>query len=135
MFLDVVQPHAVDHNLFEGGDVVNDLHLLRLMAKPSYILSCYNSVAEKCFMDNNQRLHNSCNCSQNEDSVDAASKHYYYVRRDEVHYCPAHPQFFPSMTCQEHLECNDPIFRCFDLAKLAKERKYSQHKVKYLHMV
>ena len=129
MLLDVVQPRAADHNLFEGGDVVNDLHLLRLMAKPSYILSCYNSVAEKTFMDNNQTLHHRCNCSQNEDSVDTSSKHliehYYYIGRDEFH----------SMTCQEHLECNDPILRCFDLAKLAKERKYSQHKVKYLHMV
>ena len=127
--LDVVQPRP-DLNLFEGGDEVNDLHLLRLMAKPSYILSCYNSVAEKTFKDNNQRLHHSCDCSQNEDSVDTTTskysiKHYYYyVCKDEFHYCPAHPRFFPSMSCQEHLECNDPIFRCFDLAKLAKERKY-----------
>ena len=127
--LDVVQPRP-DLNLFEGGDEVNDLHLLRLMAKPSYILSCYDSVAEKTYTktDHNQRQNHSCHCSQIEAqdtiarrTIQGAVRSYYYVGED--HYCPAHPRFFPSMSCQEHLECNDPIFRCFDLAKLAKERK------------
>ena len=125
---DVVRPPS--HDLFEGGDEVNDLHLLRLMAKPSYILSCYDSVAERTYTktDHNQRQNHSCHCSQIEAqdtiarrTIQGAVRSYYYVGED--HYCPAHPRFFPSMSCQEHLECNDPIFRCFDLAKLAKERK------------
>ena len=118
--LDVVQPHP-DLNLFEGGDEVNDLHLLRLMAKPSYILSCYDSVAERTYTktDHNQRQNHSCHCSQIEAQDTIARR----MIQGAVHYCPAHPRFFPSMSCQEHLECNDPIFRCFDLAKLAKERK------------
>ena len=33
-------------NLFDGGDEVNDLNILRLMAKRSYIISCYESVVE-----------------------------------------------------------------------------------------
>ena len=122
---DVVQPRG--HTLFEGGDEVNDLHLLRLMAKPSYILSCYDSVAERTYknLNNDTDMHLSCDCSQSE-ALDTVPKRSirYYVDRDDFHYCPAHPRFFPSMSCQEHLECNDPIFRCFDLAKLAKERKY-----------
>ena len=32
--------------LFDGGDEVNDLNILRLMAKRSYIISCYESVVE-----------------------------------------------------------------------------------------
>ena len=37
------------------------------------------------------------------------------------HFCPAHPKYNPNMKCQDHMECSDPIFRCFDLAKLANE--------------
>ena len=33
-------------NLFDGGDEVNNLNILRLMAKRSYIISCYESVLE-----------------------------------------------------------------------------------------
>ena len=33
-------------NLFDGGDEVNDLNILRLLAKRSYIISCYESVVE-----------------------------------------------------------------------------------------
>ena len=33
-------------NLFDGGDEVNDLNILRLMAKKSYIISCYEVVVE-----------------------------------------------------------------------------------------
>ena len=37
------------------------------------------------------------------------------------HYCPQNQYFRPRMHCRSHVECNDPLFRCFDLAKLASE--------------
>ena len=29
----------------------------------------------------------------------------------EFHYCPAHSNFKPNMHCNQHVECNDPIYR------------------------
>ena len=33
------------------------------------------------------------------------------------HHCPAHKNFQPDVLCSHHLECNDPVTRCFLLAK------------------
>ena len=45
-------------NLFDGGDEVNDLNILRLMAKKSYIISCYEVVieAKKSLLSNTPTL-------------------------------------------------------------------------------
>ena len=48
---------------------------------------------------------------------------------ENFHYCPANPKFVPSLSCQDHLECNDPVFKCFDLAKIA--RMYAEHIPEY----
>ena len=48
-------------NMFEGGDEVNDLHLLRLMAKKSYIVACYEVVVEKYMDEETGQIHD-CDC-------------------------------------------------------------------------
>lgn len=47
--------------MFEGGDEVNDLHLLRLMAKKSYIVACYEVVVEKYMDEETGQIHD-CDC-------------------------------------------------------------------------
>ena len=87
---------------------MNDLNLLKLMAKPSYVLACYYYIAEKTIEKwNTDGIMQSYGCHCWEENVD--------------HFCPAHPKYNPNMKCQDHMECSDPIFRCFDLAKLANE--------------
>ncbi len=41
---------------------------------------------------------------------------------DVFHYCPANDmRYVPHPDCVYHMECNDPIYRLFDLAKVASE--------------
>ena len=137
---------SMNCQMFEGGDEINYLNILRLMAKPSYIMACYACITEKTFTirkQNNkdqafnifsrrnrslnpkdlmERPDNTyCKCHQiHVDSIDAANKH--KKLEEQIHYCPDHPRFNPIMNCNIHLECNDPIFICFELANLAKGR-------------
>ena len=46
----------VKSNLFDGGDEVNDLNILRLMAKRSYIISCYEVAVESINLSNAETL-------------------------------------------------------------------------------
>ncbi len=39
----------------------------------------------------------------------------------QFHHCPASSKYVPNQDCSQHLECNDPLYRCFDLAKLARK--------------
>jgi len=39
----------------------------------------------------------------------------------DFHYCPASTKFLVSNFCEQHIECNDPIFFCFDIAKLCHD--------------
>ena len=128
-----------DEEVKSSTDEVNGLQILRLMAKPSYILACYECAVDKTFSDDNHKpkIHfkgfnkkrsfhrlaidkqmsiDICNCHHADSEI-------------EFHYCPANPKFVPSLDCQDHLECNDPIFKCFDLAKMATI--YAQHIPEY----
>ena len=71
-------------------------------------LACYHCIAEKTLENwNSDGIMQSYGCQCWEENVN--------------HFCPAHPKYNPNMKCQDHMECSDPIFRCFDLAKLANE--------------
>lgn len=107
--------------LFDGGDEVNDLNILRLMAKKSYIFSCYETVLEAKM--NKKGEIDDCQCHK-ASSFRMMDKNHSIImnhREKSFHYCPASKYFKPNMHCTEHVECNDPIFRCFDLAKMACE--------------
>ncbi len=43
------------------------------------------------------------------------------VMEDVFHHCPASSKYEPNPDCVYHLECNDPIYRCFDLARMASQ--------------
>ncbi len=40
---------------------------------------------------------------------------------ESFHFCPDNDKFRPNPDCRRHMECNDPIYRCFDLARFASE--------------
>ena len=112
----------------DEDDEVNDLLHLRMMAKPSYILACYEFVVDKdkSLMDDKKdkdsvcNFSYECNCLQ-EDTLKYSINSWQFNPTNGFHFCPANPNFNPSMNCKIHAECNDPIFRCFDLANIAKE--------------
>lgn len=133
-------------SLFEGGDEVNDLHILRLMAKASYIIACYEDVVDKSLMAANDDHDNiaGCDCISKLEASESSPGLYenvqqlktnkragaagiwmtrlkYEVEPEPFHYCPANVNFKPNLDCRQHVECNDPISRCFDLAKMASE--------------
>ena len=47
----------------------------------------------------------------------------------EFHFCPSNEKFLPHPDCNEHVECNDPVFRCFDIARAAK--KFAKRRPEY----
>ena len=114
-------------NLFDGGDEVNDLNILRLMAKRSYIISCYESVVEsKCYSctKDSDSLESpgspgyfqgaeDCQCYTENTTIGIEMNSYENIEKEDIefHYCPAHKFFKPNMHCNQHVECNDPIYR------------------------
>ena len=108
-----------------GGDEVNNLHILRMMAKPYYILACYECVVEATFSENEKKHEEyTCTCPKEDEQT------------FRQHYCPAHPNFIPYINCHDHVECNDPIFRCFDLSKLSASyaEKVPEFREEYLEI-
>ena len=116
--------------LLKGGDEVNELNILKMMSEPCYILACYECVFDK-YLKN--IIKNDVGQVQYVSGV--ARRLYQYVSHlqrqvshyctcSSEHHCPDNPNFIPSMECDNHLECNDPIFRCFYLADLATQRAY-----------
>ncbi len=101
-----------DAGHFAGGDEVNDLHIFKLMSTESYILSCYEVAVEKSQDDKEGDIF----CCKGTDNIDPKSQ--------RKHSCPADERFKPNMHCSNHVECNDPIFRCFDMAKMAMTYAY-----------
>ena len=90
---------------FIGIDNLNELKILRLMTKPVYIMAQYVATLELAEVISNDAGNYKCNCifEQNE---------------PDFHFCPAHPKYMPFSFCRKHIECNDPIYLCFDMAKL-----------------
>ena len=86
-------------------DNLNELKILRMITKPVYIMAQYVATLESS--DNKKKMVGDyrCNCSLEQEN-------------DDFHFCPAHSKYMPSSFCRHHIECNDPIYVCFELAKL-----------------
>ncbi len=121
-------------------DDLEYLHHLRMMSAPSYIFACYMVVADKKDLASNERP--VCECWANEEDLAKGPKKggrwprirsprrtrlgliemmRFETLDDVFHYCPATSKFRPHPDCYYHVECNDPIYRCFDLARLASQ--------------
>ena len=81
-----------------------------LAIKQSYILACYMSLAKNYNWDTAIV----CECAD-ATKVDSISEYLLH------HHCPTHKEFKPHLLCSSHLECNDPITRCFLLAKACSD--------------
>ena len=94
------------------SDEINDLNILRLMVTPAYIFSCYLSTLDK------SKKISGCSCSANHGNQKRRS-----IKVD-AHPCPGNEYFIPFSNCKLHLECNDPIYTCIDLASLGTSLAY-----------
>ena len=97
-----------------------NLKILGLVIKQSYILACYMTLIKKYNWDTSII----CECYGKVDSNSDDLLH---------HNCPTHTNFKPRLLCSSHLECNDPITRCFLLAKACSDmaEKWSDYGDKY----
>ena len=111
---------------FEASDQIQNLRVMELAVNPSYILACYTSLADK--YDWSKAI--SCECSKEHTMFskgisDRSSTGIYYLSQkaydEDFHFCPTHNKFAPNALCDQHLECNDPVTRCFILAKTCSD--------------
>lgn len=91
---------------FDEDDELKQLKWLKMSAKSSYIMACYMDALDYFNSTNTTTNKYLCSC-------------YYNLSMDEMHPCPASERFTPRGYCRFHVECCDPLFRCFDLAKWA----------------
>ena len=90
-------------------DEVQNLHVLRAMAKPCYVLTCYTLVASPTLGEAEK-----CNfvCCRPALGFMTFAK----SRICDDHNCPLSPDFAPNSACTRHPECNDPVYRCFKMS-------------------
>ena len=100
-------------------DEVNNLTILKMMARKNYMLSCYEVMVDSKITKTHQKQLkkmgidiDDCTCSVN-NGYAAIPGAQMSIKGSNVpfHYCPAHDYFEPNLFCREHLECNDPIYR------------------------
>ena len=89
---------------FEDGDDLKQLKLLRIMSTPVYIMACYVTTLEMSNVCSNEKRSYNCSCISD-------------TFKEDFHYCPGNKKFTISHFCRQHIECNDPIYVCFDIAQ------------------
>ena len=99
----------VSANIKGKDDGLNELKILGMMMTSSYTMSCYLSVAETSGTVNQSSDSDYfCTCANDWNAAG-------------FHFCPANKNYVPHSHCRQHLECNDPIYNYFDLAKLCSD--------------
>ena len=121
---------------FEANDEMRNLRIMDLAVRPSYISACYSSLAEKYDWEEpidcecRARRGNYGNVGPKSRSGGLASLSHEVVE-EGFHHCPAHKSFRADVLCSHHLECNDPVTRCFLLAK--KCSQLAEESYNYAH--
>lgn len=134
------------HNSFLEGDEVVDLRILEAMAQPAYVLSCYLYAYDlsgydafdpemKCECPPRRNKTDSGNKFRNASLAGCIRDRMFQDVTNQVpfHFCPYNDKFIPNENCPLHLECNDPIIRCFDIAKVASDfaRSVPEYETEY----
>ncbi|XP_059078651.1 short transient receptor potential channel 1-like [Tigriopus californicus] len=91
-------------------DEIQNYRILRAMAQPCYILSQFVVIYERLKT-----------VQQNPDEQDSPKKKGDTLRRNDSHCSPLDDMFRPIFPCSKHVECNDPVFRCFEMVKIANK--------------
>ena len=90
-------------------DEVQNLHVLRAMARPCYVLACYTVVASPTLGEAEK-----CNFLCCRPALGLVTFGQSMICDD--HTCPLSPDFAPNSACTRHPECNDPVYRCFKMS-------------------
>jgi len=107
-------------------DEIKQLHVLRAMTKPCYIFSCYVEVSKANIGKNGslpECISSMCDCHGSR-AARSTPGGLNLMLAGEVsgdHCCPNSIRFAPKYGCTNHPACNDPIFRCFEITKVASE--------------
>ena len=112
-------PFLHDHGL-QFDDEVYRLHLAKAMSKPCYIIACYTTLhKQKVSSVSHKRLNDVRSQSiWRSGSLKNLSS---LINPDHNISDPLDDGFRAAPDCRIHSECNDPIFRCFSLARVAKD--------------
>ena len=92
---------------FHEEDEVKDLRILKLMAKTSYIFSCYEAVTESK-MDNHGEI-NDCGCQSMTSRQDSFVLETWIgdldtgIPMESKHFCAANEDFEPELFCEDHV--------------------------------
>ena len=121
----------------EASDQIQRLRIMELAVNPTYILACYTSLTGK--YDWRTPLHCECSeeCQNHKQSksteTNSATILPQKMLEEDFHYCPTHTNFEPDILCDQHLECNDPVTRCFLLAKMCSDfaKKDTPYRAEY----
>ena len=122
---------------FELSDQIQKLRIMELAVNPTYILACYTSLAGK--YDWRTPMHCECskefqNYEQNKSTESSSASNLpQKMLEEDFHYCPTHTNFETDILCDQHLECNDPVTRCFLLAKMCSDfaKKDTPYRAEY----
>ena len=90
-----------------------ELHKLKAISSPAYILARYCEASDN-FDYLNRDPKKMCNCIFDDDSTEAEV--------EIAHHCPISCRFSPVFECTLHVECNDPIYQCFDIANFVASK-------------
>ncbi len=130
-------------------DDVYAIRILTLMSSPAYIFACYAVVAEERDLEGKESVcecvgitkpkvfvHNTSKISVLVDESRTESTMVANCLEESVHYCPGSNKFKPRDDCFHHLECNDPIYRCFDIARLTYEASqiYPEYRTEFMEI-
>jgi len=111
-------------------DEIKQLHVLRAMSRPCYIFCCYQAVSEAAKVGKHEAecFNSACDChggvTRPFERSPSPVGGFNGVMAGQVtsdHHCPDSPKFTPKYGCTDHPACNDPIFRCFEITKVASE--------------
>ena len=88
------------------------------MSKPCYIMACYTTIQPpKLSCSSHTKMR-----GLRSKSISVSLKNFKtIVNPEDLTTDPFADNFRAAPDCRQHLECNDPIFRCFSLARVAKD--------------
>ena len=102
-------------------DEILNLHILKAMSQPAYILSRFMAVRSTITFGSSEKEDEDCIiCIQCSRKQRASEPELTPFIGEEMPHCPSFYKFKPADGCLDHQECNDPFLKCFKITEVAK---------------
>jgi hypothetical protein len=114
-------------------DEVQSLHVLRALSRPCYVLSCYTVVTTAKKFKFLRVADSECKCCKIGITTTFRDFSNSIVN---YHFCPNNDNYLPEECCNIHPECNDPVYRCFDMASITARyaKDFPAYREEYLEV-